>query len=365
MGEPFDAFRYIGYLRARWRWILASAAVAVALAIAVSLALPNQYTATTRLVIDPPAGTDLRSAMAVSPIYLESLKTYEQFAAGDSIFQKAAERFGLHGAPIEALKRRVLKVQIVRNTRILEISATLPDPKKAQALAMFLGEAAVELNRAAVSESDQDLLRGLYDQERETRNRLADTEKTWAQTLANEPVESLQADIEQAADLRAKVQQQVQSVELEIADAGERARQAAGPELAELRKEDSNARARLAEMRKQSQDLDRQNNEREKLLATRQAHHDRIEAERKTAQAGLVAIEGRLREARGESGYRGERLRIIDPGIVPERPSSPNLPLNVAAALLAGLVLPVLYLTLEMSYQEQRAASRRSALRAG
>ena len=365
MGEPFDAFRYIGYMRARWRWILTSVCVAVLLAIAVSLVLPNQYTATTRLVIDPPAGTDLRSAMAVSPIYLESLKTYEQFAAGDSIFQKAADRFGLGGAPIEALKRRVLKVQIVRNTRILEISATLPDPKKAQALAEFLGKSAVELNRAAVSESDQDLLRGLIDQEREARDRLAETEKAWAQTLANEPVDSLQSQIEKAADLRAGLQQQIQTVELEIADAAERAKQAGATDLAEIRKEDSNARARLAEMRKQLQDLDRQNGERERLLATRQVHHDRIEAERKTVQSALVAVEGRLRDARGESGYRGERLRIIDPGIVPERPSSPNLPLNVAAALLAGLVLPVLYLTLEMSYQEQRAASRRSAMRAG
>jgi uncharacterized protein involved in exopolysaccharide biosynthesis len=50
---------------------------------------------------------------------------------------------------------------------------------------------------------------------------------------------------------------------------------------------------------------------------------------------------------------------------VPEKPSSPNLPLNLVGALLAGLVLPILYLTLEMSFQEQRAASRRSALRAG
>ena len=56
---------------------------------------------------------------------------------------------------------------------------------------------------------------------------------------------------------------------------------------------------------------------------------------------------------RGDAGYRGERLQIIDPGIVPERPSSPNLPLNLAAALLLGLVLPVLYFTLEMSYQER------------
>ena len=89
MSEPFDAYRYIGYLRSRWRWIAASAALAAVLAAAASLVMTPQYTATARLVIEPPAGADLRAAMAVSPIYLESLKTYEHFAESDSLFQKA------------------------------------------------------------------------------------------------------------------------------------------------------------------------------------------------------------------------------------------------------------------------------------
>jgi uncharacterized protein involved in exopolysaccharide biosynthesis len=74
----------------------------------------------------------------------------------------------------------------------------------------------------------------------------------------------------------------------------------------------------------------------------------------------LAAIDTRLREAQGDAGYRGERLKVIDPGIVPERPSSPNLPLNLAAALLLGVVFSILYFTLEMNFLEQRARSRRS-----
>ena len=358
MSEPFDAYRYIGYLRARWRWIAASAALAVALAVAASLIMTPQYTATARLVIEPPAGADLRAAMAVSPIYLESLKTYEQFASSDSLFQKAVQRFGLEGRPIESLKRHVLQVQLVRNTRIMEISATLPDPKKAQALARFLAEATVEINRAAVSESDQDLLRGIEQQERDLRTRLQETDASWAKAAAAEPLLGLQSAMEQAADLQSKVEEQVQGVQLEIADLTERAKTAV--DAAELRKQESEARARLTEMRKQIQDLQRQGAEREKLLAIRQAHRDQLDAERKAGQAALAAIEARLRDARGETGFRGERLRIIDSGIVPERPSSPNLPLNVAAALLAGLVLPILYLTLEMSFQERRAGLARS-----
>jgi uncharacterized protein involved in exopolysaccharide biosynthesis len=99
------------------------------------------------------------------------------------------------------------------------------------------------------------------------------------------------------------------------------------------------------------------------LLATRQAHQDQLDAERKAGQAAVAKMEARLHDAYGEAGFRGERLKIIDPGIVPERPSSPNVPLNVLAALLAGLVLPLIYFTLEMSFQERRGALARSSYR--
>jgi uncharacterized protein involved in exopolysaccharide biosynthesis len=75
----------------------------------------------------------------------------------------------------------------------------------------------------------------------------------------------------------------------------------------------------------------------------------------------LTAAEIRLRDARANAGYRGERMKIIDPGVVPQRPSSPNVMLNVIAALLLGLVLPVVFLAIEMNYQEQRIVVRRGA----
>ena len=98
MAGAFDAFRYISYMRLRWRWIAVSCLTATSLAIVVSLLLPREYTATARIVIEPPAGTDLRAAVAVSPIYLESLKTYEQFADSDSLFRTAVDRFALASA---------------------------------------------------------------------------------------------------------------------------------------------------------------------------------------------------------------------------------------------------------------------------
>jgi len=244
-------------------------------------------------------------------------------------------------------------VAIVRNTRILEISATLPDPRKAQVLARFLADSTVEMNRTMSSEGDQDFVRNVERQERDTRARLQETEDSWARQLAAEPVGELQSALESAGEMRSTIEQQIQSAELEVADAVEREKEGVNAE--EIRRQAAGARARLQEMRKQLRVLDSQSAEREKLLAARLAHRERIEAERKAGSTALAAVETRLREARNDAGSRGERLRVVDPGIVPERPSSPNIPLNLAAALLLGLVLPVLYFTLEMNYQEQRA----------
>jgi len=358
MAESFDPYRYIGYLRDHWRPIALSAATAVALATAVSLALPKQYTATARVVIEPPAGADLRATVAVSPIYLESLRTYEQFASGDSLFQRAVENFGLRAGPIESQKRRVLKVNLIRNTRILEISATLPDPRKAQALAHFIAQSTIDMSRSLTRDGDQDLIQAMQQQQRELRERVDALNASTADLAAREPVQALQAEIDNAAKLRATLDQTISSTELELADAADRIKQVPA-EAPEIRRQEASARARLDQLRRQLAALDRASADRERLLATRLAHRERLDGDRKAALAQLTAVETQLREARGGASYRGERLKLIDPGIVPERPSAPNLPLNVAAALLLGLALPIVWLTLRMGYDDRRALARR------
>ncbi len=356
----------MSYMRSRWRWIAASCCTAAGLAIAVSALEPREYTATARLVIESPGGGDVRASVAVSPIYLESLKTYEQFAASDSLFQTAVNRFGLRalvGArPIESLKRRVLKAGLLRNTRILEIAATLPDARKAQALAQFLAESTVEMNRSLASAADRDIERGMEQQEQELRQRLENTAAAWSDLMAREPVAGLEAEGENAIELRASLEQQLSSAELEVADAAERQAHATGAEAASWERLGVNARARRDQLRSQLETLNRQAADREKILSLRTAHRERLEDERKAAETQLAALQSQLREARGAAAYRGERLEIIDPGIVPERPSSPNLPLNVAAAFLLGLVLPVMWFTVQMSYRDLGEARAQAAL---
>src|ERR1700736_4161365 len=114
MYPSFDAFEYVEYLRRRWRILAGASIAALLLSIGISLLLPKRYTATASIVIEPPGANDARLSTAVSPMYLESLKTYELFASGDSLFRRAVERFHLLDAggsqSVEGLKRQLLKV---------------------------------------------------------------------------------------------------------------------------------------------------------------------------------------------------------------------------------------------------------------
>ena len=200
MPESVDAYRYISYLRSRWLFIVTCCVVAVALALAFSLAQANKYTATCRILVEPPAGSDSRGAMAVSPIYLESLKTYEHFAANDSLFLRALDQFHLRqrfpNRPVEALKAGILKVGMVRDTKILEIKVTLPDPRTAQALALYLAEETVKLNRTVNLEGDLDLTQAIEKEEADARTRLEQSEAAWTRMTAQRPVDQLEEEIQ-------------------------------------------------------------------------------------------------------------------------------------------------------------------------
>src|SRR5947207_4485468 len=141
----------VGQLVSRWRIVAVACAIAVIAATAASLLMQRKFTATCRVLVDPPAGSDPRVSTAVSPIYLESLRTYEAFASSDDLFQQASKKFGLRtdSTPIERLKKRILKVEVLRNTKILEINPTLPDPARAHELSLYIANEAVNLNRSA------------------------------------------------------------------------------------------------------------------------------------------------------------------------------------------------------------------------
>jgi uncharacterized protein involved in exopolysaccharide biosynthesis len=72
------------------------------------------------------------------------------------------------------------------------------------------------------------------------------------------------------------------------------------------------------------------------------------------AQTGAEAQTRRAGDIQAAAGGRGDVLTIIDPGIVPQRPSSPNVVLNAIVALFVALVLSLLYLVLSFGRSRAR-----------
>jgi len=354
MYQTFDAFEYMDYLRRRWRVIAAASGVAVLLSLGISLLLPKHYTATASIVIEPPGGNDVRLSTAVSPVYLESLKTYERFASSDTLFARAAERFHLLGTgqSIESLKRQVLKVAKLRDTKILEISATLADPKTAQGLVQYLADETVTASRVESLVSDTDFVGKAQKQTNEAHLRLERTQKESSDSAVNAPIEALQSEVDAAVELQGKVQQQLVSADADVAEYQQQAQtggQFAGEQL-------QAARARASLLQKRSDDLARDIKEKGKLLATRLARREQLQTETKLAQSAYEALSNRLRDLEVTAGSHAEQLRVIDPGIVPQRPSSPNIALNVAIALFLALAASIAYLSLAFAYRRNSPA---------
>ncbi len=342
MPESFHVHRFAEELRSRWKLMAIACATAAALATIATLVLPKQYTAVARLVIDPPAGSEARASMVVSPQYLESLKTYEHFVSADSLFRKALDRFGLRaltpGRSMEAWKRRVLKVGLVRGTRVLEIGVTIDDPRKAQAMAQFLAEEAIRLSQALNREADDELIRVAEAQVTRIGQDYEKAEARWSRLAESEPVEPLQSEMRGLELLRSRILRSLLSAEVwAVGDSGT-------PEAA--------ARVRMLETQRKR--VEESLGKTTTLLARRTVQLAQADAQRKRLMEALETSRRQYEAARGSVGYRGERLRLVDPGIVPDRPSAPSLPLNLLAAVLFAFALSAGYISLAFGYNLSR-----------
>jgi uncharacterized protein involved in exopolysaccharide biosynthesis len=353
MYPSFDAFEYVDYLRRRWRVLAGASIAALLLSLGISLLVPKRYTATASIVIEPPGGNDVRLSTAVSPMYLESLKTYERFAGGDSLFARAVDRFHMLDAgssqSIEALKRRVLKVNKLKDTKILEISATLRDPKLAQRVAQYIAEETVNGNRQEGLASDQEFVEQAEKQVTDAQRRLEELQQQWNKLVVSQPVESLQSEIEANVDFESKVQQQLVEAQAQAAEYEQQLAQDGQFAREQLQA----ARARAALLEKRSQLLERAINEKTTALAARTAQRAALQTELKVAQTSYETVSARVREYRASAGSHAEQLRIIDPGIVPQQPSSPNIFLNVAAAVFLACVASLVYLSFAFVYRRR------------
>lgn len=359
MEEPFFGIQFAGYARRRWSVLAITCAVAVTLVAGVCLLLPKRYTATASILIEPPAGNDPRSATAVSPVYLDSLKTYERFASSDTMFTTAIESVGLKDkfgtVSIEAVKNSVLKVARPTNTKILEISVTLDNSRDAQRLAQRIAEQSVSLNKKLNDQSADDVLRDArttLDKATARRHKAAAAK---AEIVKAESIDALVNDVANANQVRLAIEKDLGKARAELADMeAEKKTFHDGDGMEEqfkwtLRQIEA-LRASVASLEAQSTASAKASADSATLLEARRQHRESIDTELRSAIADYEQAKTRLTDAQNSAAYRGERLEIMDPGIVPQRPSYPNTPLSIVVAFLVSTIASLAYLAIRFGY---------------
>jgi capsular polysaccharide biosynthesis protein len=369
VNNSFNPFEFVEFARQRLSTVAAVVACALLAALILSFVLPNRYTATASIMIEPPGGSDPRISTSVSPVYLESLKTYEQFASSDTLFAQACDKFRLlsaEGSPaIEAFKKRVLAVRKPKETKLLQIAVTLGDPKLAQALVQYLAEQTVSLSNTVSADSEGRIAQQARARAETARAALAKTHTDLTAAASVGQQTSLQAELEALAKLQSEIGADIAATRGRIAEyaARESRSERANAELEFIREELAALRAKAdaLEISRSSVALDIA--QKSGRLSQLQARREQLHAALRAAQNDFDLATKRLAEVEAASGMRAEQLRIIDPGIVPQRPSSPNLPLNCAAAFVLGTVAAFVYLGMTFGLERQRARYARSSFK--
>ena len=365
MSTGLDGLEFLEYLWGRRRLVAAACVCALAITGVVSALLPSRYTATASVLIESPGGNDPRATTAMSPVYLESLKTYELLASSDTLFERALDDLQIRRkfprATIESLKRRVLGLSRPTNTSILEISATLDDPRQAQALAQYIAEHTVALNAQMDRQSDLDVLQEPLRLFEDAADRLSRARRAKDDFLKASSVDRLSKEVGVAEDLRSQVERQLIPARAQLAD--ELGRQQAERDSSEdarpawTAQEVAAARARIGELEGQSERLRAELNTKERALEGLNHTLDSLNEELESARTAEEAARSKLNDVRASGALRGVRLKVLDPGIVPQRASFPNTPLNLAAALAFSLAASVVFLAIGFGYRRLRRSA--------
>ncbi|MGD0617213.1 MAG: hypothetical protein ABSB67_06090 [Bryobacteraceae bacterium] len=329
------------YVVVRWRFLVAAVVTAGLLALGVSELMPRLYTATSTVIIDPPATNDPRTTTALNPTYLDSLTTFERYFTSDTLFQEAAQRFHLDTgrAGVTAVRKSVLKVSVQHQTRILEVSATLPDPKDAIVLVQYITQRSIEASREEALAGDQDSLRNVTEDMDRARSRLEAARSAWEQVAHDDTPETLRSEVSAAISLHTETLRLHEEAVAETAQWRARAQDGDAEDRESGTILSNAAAARATEYAKREKELAGEIDTKRKLVAQKTMQHAIASAELDSAQKAYDAAFTRVRDYTALTGMHSERMHVIDPGVEPRQPSSPKVLLNtIAAALLAALI---------------------------
>jgi uncharacterized protein involved in exopolysaccharide biosynthesis len=280
-------------------------------------------------------------------------------------------------ASVEMLKRRILSVSRPVNATYIQIAATLPNAGDAQKLAQHIAERAVELNNSLDDQTniaEAEAPKKILEAATARRDRL---ESEATQLAKRGSLEALQKEYASSAEIRTEVGRDLALARANLANymgelqapapvspAGMTPSEAVNPkgngnDVVEsqsgwLQFQISAAKFRVRDLEEQERKLLGYLNEKSSALEGLQRERESLEAELKSARTDEEGARSRLSEIEVSAPFRGVRLKILDPGIVPQRPSFPNIPLNITVAFVGSIFMALGYLAVQFALERVR-----------
>lgn len=336
--DPRRPLEFLSVLERRWKRIAAVAIGAAVLALAISLLLPKEYESTTLLLIQPAIG----SAAVMSPAYLDSLRSYEQFVESDGVLENLLRDTHLSEEfSGERFRRSALRATLVKGTRILQVSVRLRDAQKAHEAALRLAQIAVDGNTRINREEAARTRSGADQDAAEAHQAMTAAQAAIDKFRSGSREEQISREVEQQIERKVRYERELSDVELDVAE--KEARAAALPAESGTRSEVAGLRARRDALRATVAALAKELEKSQAAYAAIQARHSALDGEFQAAEERFSALARRATETASSAAIRREELEIADPGTVPTQPAGPHPLQNSILAAMLGLLAALMY----------------------
>lgn len=166
---------YLLILRRRVWWILGITAVTVGTAVFVTSQQTPLYEGSTEVLVEQIGGGGTASALEQALLGQSNLATQRRLVTSLPVTQAVVERLELDTAPRDLWEQ--VEVEVLRDTSVLEIRATDPDPTRAADLAQAFAEEYLTHRRGQAVERLLETQTALQERARNLRNRLDEVEQ--------------------------------------------------------------------------------------------------------------------------------------------------------------------------------------------
>jgi len=355
--RPFPTQRW-SPLRKRFRLVVLCTLTAALGSGVLSFWQDRLYRATTYLLLAESKLADVESK-TTNFVYYELLRSYETLINNDYLVSKTIRKFELQKPPyelsVDSFRRRgVLRVELSKNTRLLEVTVEFPNARLAAEICNYFVDQAVAFNEELNSRDAEKARLFLKEQLDHAGQNVELTQNRLLEFNQSSTVEGLRESVRSLSAEKSGNETELAALQLELTrTAAKRESLAASsgtsgdPESAvqfrivEMQSEIAGIKASVEALRKvletSKQTLARL--EREKAL--KENTQQQLLDEYDLARENYATLSKKYQDASINVGARSTDLKMITPAVVPERPFKPRIVLNIILAAGFGLLLSV------------------------